>query len=107
MQLIRWKQTQIRDLWPHSLTELFETSSPSGTSAVWGGRADARGSEDKADDNSEGDAVEPLLGAKVAKAHGQQVSRGLTRKQRGEAEDQAGNEKCQPSKGNVNTRDGD
>ena len=77
---ITWKQTQIRDLWPHSLRELFETSSPAGTSTVRGARFDARGSEDKAGDDSQGDAVKPPLGAKVAKPSGQQVLRGLTKK---------------------------
>ena len=67
---VTWKQPHIRDLWPHSLTELFETSSPTGSLTTRRGRTDAHGSEDKAGDDSEGDAVEPPLGTKVAKPRG-------------------------------------
>ena len=91
---IRRKQTQIKNLWPPSLTELFETSSPAGSSTIRRGCADVCGSEHKADDDSEGDAVGPPLGAEVAKSWGRHDTKEFTGKRRGEVEVRSTKERC-------------
>ena len=88
-------------MWPPSLTGLFQTSSPEGSSTVWKGCTNARGSEDKAEDNYEGDAVEPPLGAEVAKSWGRQVARKFAGKRRNEIETRSRKERCRTTGGEV------